>query len=1049
VRDRGWVGFGWFERQLELSTPTPRRNPDFVSRFAGEKHSFCVTSPVTSDSKTLVAEAAFVRRLAGALLRDASLADDVSQEVLAMALQQPQPPRNWRHWLTTVTRRLALKVGKTNKLRARHEANAAPTESGDPERGALDRLEMYRQLTDAVLGLAEPYRTAVTLRFLEGLTPRAIAHRTDTSSELVRQRVRRGLAMLRARLDDQHGSRGAWCAALASLGFAVAPVPLLGLSMLAMNKLTIAAGVSLVGTIAALSYNSFATPSITPNQARPTANSPAAQATKQVDDLPAERTPFVANQAKPCSVNVRNASGEAIANATVICWQDDGGFIEARTDAAGDAQFASSGSGGLLALCNQLLPACSKLPECSGHHHLVLQRGASVSGVLLIDGQPAPKNVTLVPHIGGAYVLPDVPDGLQARLIWSGPDRFATHANGTFVLTGLPNDWRGSIQLPRHIWLLPASGGTSDQRYSFGLERGRTDYLIQTTQLPTMTGEVLWDDNNEPVTQPNVNVSAEFDDGEHSGHVGPTLNGNQFLVGIWHSGPNHYLQWIEPTRRPAITRFRIYASANGSDGTTELVLDREQFLLGSVVVRIKRARISHFLAVASDGVPLDGALVNSRNGLSEPTGPDGRGNFAGDLDQVKEVGALGCRIGPTTPRSGSGSADDPWIFELKPDNPVTVHLLDRDGHLPTSLRLRLTGTGLMLAGTRRFGKLDQAIHSLTISNQVSGGRTNEPASHHRAVIPLPDHGTTVELHSLEPGRETRISLVDVFGNEAAAQSFQAPDFGEALSVTLRVDQDPKSLLGQVLDNQMRSLAKVGVVVQQLTPEGEPLTWPGGRGAVGYAQADAEGKFALHPVYSDADYSVLIKAKGYAPLKQIVRHHQLNQEVSLVMQPGQGVHVTVTSTTGTKLPLHVNSNVRDVAQQRLLDGTTQFDNLPAGEVTFTVTIGNSKFSIVHPTSRPKATIKVPQPAQLAVAMAGTAWPQLASGKYFMAKVTRLDQREEPLSMWRPDREGAPPMDLLPGRYRVELVENGRLAVGPLGLTAEVILRAGKLTTARLQ
>ena len=42
------------------------------------------------ETETLLAEAAFVRRLAGALLRDQSLADDVSQEVLTTALATPE-----------------------------------------------------------------------------------------------------------------------------------------------------------------------------------------------------------------------------------------------------------------------------------------------------------------------------------------------------------------------------------------------------------------------------------------------------------------------------------------------------------------------------------------------------------------------------------------------------------------------------------------------------------------------------------------------------------------------------------------------------------------------------------------------------------------------------------------------------------------------------------------------------------------------------------------------------------------------------------------------
>jgi len=63
----------------------------------------------------------------------------------------------------------------------------------------------------AVRTLDEPYRTAILLRYFEDLPPPAIAARLGAPLETVRTRLRRGLALLRERLDRDHrGDRRRW-----------------------------------------------------------------------------------------------------------------------------------------------------------------------------------------------------------------------------------------------------------------------------------------------------------------------------------------------------------------------------------------------------------------------------------------------------------------------------------------------------------------------------------------------------------------------------------------------------------------------------------------------------------------------------------------------------------------------------------------------------------------------------------------------------------------------------------------------------------------------
>jgi protocatechuate 3,4-dioxygenase beta subunit len=111
---------------------------------------------------------------------------------------------------------------------------------------------VQRELVQAVLGLPEPYRTTILLRFFDGLPPRAIAKRMGVPVDTVRTRVTRGVAQLRARLDDgRGGDRTAWLAALAPLlrtPSPLVPPPLSTLGAALVNaKIQIAVAALVVG----------------------------------------------------------------------------------------------------------------------------------------------------------------------------------------------------------------------------------------------------------------------------------------------------------------------------------------------------------------------------------------------------------------------------------------------------------------------------------------------------------------------------------------------------------------------------------------------------------------------------------------------------------------------------------------------------------------------------------------------------------------------------------------------------------------------------------
>jgi RNA polymerase sigma-70 factor (ECF subfamily) len=158
----------------------------------------------------------FVRGLARSLVFDDASADDIAQDVWLLALRHPpEEVRSIRAWLATIVRRVALRAvlrGDARRERERHTARAEAIPSADE---ILAREAIRRDVIEAVLALEEPYRSTMILRWFEGLEPRAIAQRTNVNRETVHTRIARAHAMLRARLDREHGSRATWAVAFA------------------------------------------------------------------------------------------------------------------------------------------------------------------------------------------------------------------------------------------------------------------------------------------------------------------------------------------------------------------------------------------------------------------------------------------------------------------------------------------------------------------------------------------------------------------------------------------------------------------------------------------------------------------------------------------------------------------------------------------------------------------------------------------------------------------------------------------------------------------
>lgn len=157
-----------------------------------------------------------MRRLAASLIRDPSSADDLVSEAFLRARRGDS--ERGLGWWRRVMVNLAIDRRRAEARRDVSERLAARGESLPSAGEVVSGWESARILASEVARLKEPYRTAIHLRYFEGLSPESIAERGGWPVESVRTRLRRGLELLRERLDSRHsGGREQWMAAWAPL----------------------------------------------------------------------------------------------------------------------------------------------------------------------------------------------------------------------------------------------------------------------------------------------------------------------------------------------------------------------------------------------------------------------------------------------------------------------------------------------------------------------------------------------------------------------------------------------------------------------------------------------------------------------------------------------------------------------------------------------------------------------------------------------------------------------------------------------------------------
>src|ERR1700722_2612449 len=139
--------------------------------------------------------------VAYAILQDPSEAEDIVQETFLKAHHQRdklREPEKFPAWLLTVTRNGALDRLRRRRPQADPEAfDTLADHSVAIPGSALEKEEHQAHLRRALAALPEEHRTALTLRYLEGLDYRAIETTMGLSNGALRGILGRALGTLR------------------------------------------------------------------------------------------------------------------------------------------------------------------------------------------------------------------------------------------------------------------------------------------------------------------------------------------------------------------------------------------------------------------------------------------------------------------------------------------------------------------------------------------------------------------------------------------------------------------------------------------------------------------------------------------------------------------------------------------------------------------------------------------------------------------------------------------------------------------------------------
>ncbi len=956
---------------------------------------------------------AWVKDLARRLLGDQELADDVAHDAWLAARTRPPVHLDggMRAWLATVVHHGVQRLRRSDRRRRGRESAVAAVAETTSAADVVERGALCRELTAVVMELDEPYRSAILLRYLDGLSTAEVAARQEVSPVTARKRLSRALQLLRERLDGAHaGGFAAWGLVWRSQ-FGLTPAPAasagVGASLWLMNGKLMLTSIAVIAATF-LSWQWWPGRATEPPEvARVESPPPVGVGVDQAaTGAPAARH-VVSGDVE--MVEVVDLAGAPVPQLHVFALAGGALVQHARTDAAGRVELRARSADELLLAEPGAVPVRRRRDATVAVQRLVFPSGRVVDGRVQLPPGPHEPIVLCLEHDRRG----DWSNGLDERLLGQ-LDRLGIRdhllrlepaADGAFRFAGLAADWTGALATDG-AWTLrePSGRGCLDDANTLLLLQPVQGLLIELTAPFVVSGRLLA--GGAPAAGLTVSVVATQPGTAATLRSVDSGADGRFRIGV-----------PRPARGGAWRGELLVGSATGDN----LLQQRIEATATDHCVDVGDLGVGRSLTIVvrgADGAPLAGAeaRIVTTDGffVAVTTDAQGRAALFGVPPRVAEasVVAHGHRL-TMVPLPDDGEV----VVQLARGNGVDVQVVDPGGEPATGLRVRLEADCMPFAAP---------------------GQATPTAGPFAREFPLDAQGRW-QFADLFPGVLLRLVVVDELDQEAGRTEVVVPPIGRCDQVTIVVAARTFHCAGRVCDEQGRAVPRVHVHAEH------------GDQALS-ARSDADGRFRLGPLRTPLA-GVRLEASHPAFVTWLRNGVELRagMEIDVALVHGRTVHARLRQQGGAPVQgvdaLLVFDDAPTCLGRADVDGDLLFERVPAVSGRLVVRLGGRELSQSIDAVATDVEVRLPNLGTVSIACA----PELRAdaSERICVVVTPVEPAGDVDRRYLPrEFDPAAPalvLQLPPGRYRLTLelrrFGGGRARVRTLGEPRQVDVGAG--------